>query len=345
MNAPMYDHHFFRPDETCRPVFIVGDARSGTTMLRLMLNRSPSIAVLSETWFATRVWERRWAFPPSTADGHFFFGRMVDSFIRLLNKIPDEFPLDLDRYRDNLSRGPRHLNRLLAELGSLLAKEEGKDRWGEKTPIHVEYIPLLSSMFPKACFVHIVRDPRDVISSQLRMPFISCSDPVAIALRWRRIVQGVEEQKERLGDRLISIRYEDLVALPGFHLAEACAQIDLKFDESMVRFHESARRYAPKQEHMAKLFSPVDNSAVSRWRCDLDAPTVAVIESVLQRQMHLFGYVASSEKGEGVDAAPLVSRILAAEQMRAEWEGAPYVDYIQMQRSEYRGLVETIVTR
>ena len=39
------------------PIFIVGCGRSGTTMLRLMLNEHPEIHIPNESWFLPRLWK------------------------------------------------------------------------------------------------------------------------------------------------------------------------------------------------------------------------------------------------------------------------------------------------
>lgn len=106
MIVPRYDHHFAGIDESCAPVFVVGAPRSGTTLMRLLLNAHPELAMLSETFWGTRVWDRRWAFPMSLQLEP-FRSRLLDTFIGLLaDDRRGDFPLDFSEYRRRVEAGP-----------------------------------------------------------------------------------------------------------------------------------------------------------------------------------------------------------------------------------------------
>jgi len=113
---PVYEHHFFEPNYDSEPVFVVGLGRSGTTMLRLMLHGHPSIAMLSETWFGPRVWERRWAFPMYSSVEP-FQSRLLNVFIGLLQKHSD-FPIDFEEYRNRVDdpKADRTIRNYLTKL-------------------------------------------------------------------------------------------------------------------------------------------------------------------------------------------------------------------------------------
>jgi hypothetical protein len=339
LRAPLHNSSFFRPDHESQPIFIVGDARSGTTMLRLMLNASPSVAVLSETWFATRIWERRWAFPPVEEARH-FFASLLDSFIALLGKIEHEFPVDMVAYRRAVLGGPLHLNRMLSELGQAYALREQKQRWGEKTPVHCEYVPILLEMFPKANFVHIVREPRDVIASQLRIGSLSSSDPLAIALRWRRIVREAIGFARSMPDHHLVLRYEDLVAAPEVELRNLCSHLGIAYEASMLDFHKGFGDYAPRQDHMRKLNEPLNATSIGRWRSDLDNATLTLVEMILFDDMVSLGYVPATRTDATQRA--LVERCVAAEVERTAWALRPYSDYVRLQRGGYRDLLQAL---
>lgn len=149
MLPPLYDNHFLRPDASAHPLFVVGLPRSGTTMLRLMLHRHPDVAMLSETWFATRVWDCRWGFP-MREQAEPFHSRLLDEFIALVSGGGrDDFPLDFVDYRSRVLAGPPHLTSFLSVLGDMWAEWERAVRWGEKSPIRLRYIEVLTAMFPR----------------------------------------------------------------------------------------------------------------------------------------------------------------------------------------------------
>ena len=141
------------------PVLVLGVRRSGTTLLRVMLDRHSELAVPDESYFV-----------PQLADRHL---RHVD---------PDEFVDDLRRI-DTLAEWDVPLEKVRARLTermpigtaigtvyAVYAEERGKARWGDKTPMYMQNLRLLERLFPDALFVHLIRDGRDAAMSFLSMP-------------------------------------------------------------------------------------------------------------------------------------------------------------------------------
>lgn len=342
IKPPLYDHHFFTPQPEIDPTFIVGMGRSGTTMLRLMLHRHSELAMLSETWFFPRVWERRWSHP-MREPAEPFRRRLLDTFIGLLQK-NDDFPIDFEIYRKAVQGGDASLARFLSELGSLWAERENANRWGEKTPIHIEYLDVLAKMFPSAHVLHIVRDPRDVAASLVEAPFNQCNNPVTFALDWLRTVETEEHfsrTTECASDRLLRVRYEDLVTSAEETLSHICAHIDVTYEEAMIEFQKAAEAYAPDQPWMDKLHQPISNGSIGRWRRDLDPDDVVAIEALCRHRMQEMGYEPASGTHEQRNSA-LASRIMEAQKAWESERDRMKTDHISMHRGDYRRMIETI---
>ncbi|HEX2030470.1 MAG TPA: sulfotransferase, partial [Actinomycetota bacterium] len=139
------------PDQ--RPFFIVACARSGTTLLRTILNRHPDVVVTPESHFITELWQRRRRYGPR--------GRVVQ-----LHRFVDDlqasrryrlWDLPADLLHEEVGRlegpAPSFADVVTAPFRAY-ARWKGKPRWGDKTPAYVEHIPLLASLFPDARFVH-----------------------------------------------------------------------------------------------------------------------------------------------------------------------------------------------
>jgi hypothetical protein len=341
---PLYDTHFFRPDVQARPIFVVGLPRSGTTMLRLMLHRHPDVAVLSETWFGPRVWDRRWGFPAREAK-KLFLPRLLDDFLRLLQSGDRaDFPHDLSDYRQRVLDGPPHLNRFLSVLGECWAAREGASRWGEKSPVHLRYISTLAAMFPSAVFLHIVRDFRDTIASLVAAPFTPMTDPVAFALQCRRDMELAERSASGLPPTAAFqvLRYEDLVHYPTHALQSVCGTAGVTYDEGMIDFHLAAQDYAPKQEWMAGLHQPLNAASTGRWRGDLASGDAVLVEAVLEQMLRRFGYELGTPENQLEPARKTVERLVAAHERREEEELRARQDWIGMHRGTYRALLERL---
>lgn len=201
--------------------FVVGVGRSGTTLLRLMLDAHPQLAIGPETQFVPDVLQS--ANPVDTIIGARTWG---------------DFDLDPTEFAHR-ARG-EDLAGVLRAFYSLYAESQGKPRWGEKTPGYVKNMDSIAAVLPEARFIHLIRDGRDVALSR-RARGMGADKPMArTANLWRRRIDGARAQARGLGDRYLELRYEDLVADPEPHLRRICEFIDLEFDEAMLRHDQGA---------------------------------------------------------------------------------------------------------
>lgn len=338
---PRYEQHFYKPNYEVAPIFVVGLGRSGTTLLRLMLHSHPAIAMLGETWFGPRVWERRWAFPIYD-DIEPFRSRLVDVFISLLRKHND-FPIDLDIYRDRVLSGPGSLSQLLTELGEIWKQKCGAERWGEKTPVHLEYIDVLARMYPRLRVLHIIRDPRDVAASLCEAEFAECDDAVAFALEWLDAVdteEGLKRAEVNLIGKVLRVHYEDLINAPVNTLKGVCSHIGEEFDSGMLEFQERSH-LAPDKPWMEGLERPLNSGSIGRWKEDLDRREARVIEAVCWKRMVEFGYESGNPDVSKQTIADM-ARLLTGLRERERERGRRWRDHVQMHRGDYRELLRTL---
>src|SRR3954468_22549156 len=145
--------------------FIVGVGRSGTTMLRAMLDSHPDLCIPGESHFLSsllRPWRRR----QLTEQGRVVPERLLAELAK--SRQFRNWGLDDDELRSTLSTDPRpDLADAVRRIYALHAHAAGKPRYGDKTPSYVESITPIGRLLPEARFVHLVRDGRDVALSQL----------------------------------------------------------------------------------------------------------------------------------------------------------------------------------
>lgn len=99
---------------------------------------------------------------------------------------------------------------LVDRIFERLANLNHKPRWGDKTPHHVRELVRLGKAFPKAKFIHIMRDGRDVSSSLRKKRWYGPT--IHAAWIWAESVRAGRLAGQALGsDRYIEIRYEDLI--------------------------------------------------------------------------------------------------------------------------------------
>jgi hypothetical protein len=218
-------------DQPCVP-FVVGVARSGTTLLRLMLDAHPELAIPPETHFAGRVIR---AFGPGGGGSEQALDAMVSS------PFWSDFGIsaaELRRTAADLSQeGPGLLLRCFYEA---YADRFDKPRWGDKTPPYLDQMLSIQQALPEACFIHVIRDGRDVALSI--MPLWFGPNTVEDAARqWTNRIAGARKQASEL-DRYAEVRYEDLVRDPAATLRRLCDLLALPWDKAMLDYHRSAER-------------------------------------------------------------------------------------------------------
>jgi len=132
------------------PLILLGVSRSGTTLLRVILDRSPGVAIPDESFFV-----------PLLARRH---GRTIDAerFLDDVSRIPTIRDWGVSvadvagRVRPGMPTGEA-----IAAIYEAYADAAGKPRWGDKTPMHMRHLALLDELFPGAQYVHLIRDGRD----------------------------------------------------------------------------------------------------------------------------------------------------------------------------------------
>ncbi len=207
---------------------VVGSPRSGTTLLRLMLDSHPELAIPPETGFLALA-------PRLRGRGD----RLRDRFFHALTTYGEpspawpDFEIPAAAFRSALleispftaAAGFRAFYRLYAE-------RFGKARWGDKTPLYCMQVDTIRRVLPEARFVHLVRDGRDAALSLRRMWFSPGHDIETQAAYWRRCVLAARRAGLGRPDYL-EVRYEDLVLRTRPTLERVCAFVGLAYHEAM----------------------------------------------------------------------------------------------------------------
>lgn len=247
------------------PFFIVGFQRSGTTLLRLMLDSHPELAVPLDT---VGLWARYDAKLPeyshlATAEDA---RRMVTDLVAEERIGLWQVPLTVDSvlaYR-RLPGFPG----IMDAFHLAYAAARGKRAWGDKDPGNMLRLSTIVRWFPEARVLHIVRDGRDACLSHKTQSF-GITDELACASAWREQVWWVRRMGELMGPtRYWEVRYEDLVGEPARQLMEACAFLGIAYSPSMLEYHRSVDRAIPREKrHIWPLAGePPRADNVGRWR-------------------------------------------------------------------------------
>jgi Sulfotransferase family len=252
--------------------FIVGSSRSGTTMLRLMLDSHPDLAIPPETGFLPAVSELE-------GQGEALRERFFEAIVSFPANAPawDDFQISAEAFRSRLGEiRPFTVADGIRLFYRLYAARFGKPRWGDKTPLYSHHLRAIQKLLPEARFVHLVRDGRDAAVS-LRERWFSPGHDIAVqATFWRDNLLAARREGNACR-HFLEVRFEDLVREPETALRRICGFIALDFRPEMLRHDERApQRLA---EHGARytadgslLLSREDRRRQQAQSCQLPAP-------------------------------------------------------------------------
>ncbi|HEY1707503.1 MAG TPA: sulfotransferase [Rhizomicrobium sp.] len=261
------------------PIFIGGVPRSGTTLLRVILDSHPNIFCGTELRVIqglAQLWRNAW---DSAAD-----------------PLRAAYGIDADTFR-------AIFRDLILSFLKPAWDRSGKPRLAEKTPSNFLAFAELRLLFPDSPLIHIIRDGRDVVTSRIErdLDLAPDIDPVAIAaLRARNWAEAMAMRARLLEDahfttHYFEVRYEDLVREPWRELARLFAFLGEPFDERVLAFHAVGREVHGTEEWSAEAVRrPIFTDSVGRFRRDLSPKALDAVIANAADALAALGYLEAS---------------------------------------------------
>jgi Sulfotransferase family len=267
------------------PLFVLGVRRSGTTLLRVILDRSESIAIPDESHFVPQLAHRHRG--PLSADRFADDLRRVPTLGRWGISVEDVLP----RLHDGMTTGEA-----IGAVFAAYAAAHGKLRWGDKTPAYMRHLGLLDALFPEASYVHLIRDGRDCALSFLRLPDEAATrtwahpeDAAGFARQWVTEIRAARELGARVGPaRYLEARYEQLADEPAEVVRVVCDFASLRYAPTMLE--PGAVALAEKPHHRRLVEPP---SRQRDWRREMSESEVRAFEAVSGSALANLGYELS----------------------------------------------------
>lgn len=196
------------------PVFIIGNPRSGTTILRQLVRKYLDINIGTESHFIVRLFQQIQRYGDLS---------VATNRRRLIADIAQEncfvrwrqsygFQLDTQRLEDEVQTPT--LRGVLDAIFTQFAAFAGRTRWGDKTPHYISNLPVLDALYPEAQYIHIIRDGRDMTLSLQKLSF-GPKNVIQAALYWKQGIQlGRTFGAPLPSSRYCEVSYETLMQKP-----------------------------------------------------------------------------------------------------------------------------------
>lgn len=233
-----------------RPIFVVGCQRSGTTMLRLVLDSHSQISCGPET-----------------------------RFLADLERITGSDWERLSQYGFSQEEWLSRIAVFFDGIQSDYAASRGKQRWADKTPLYALSLEFITRVFPDCQVIHVIRDGRDVaVSHRKRFGYRSS---VKSAVKWPRYIAAARQMGRLLPpDRFYELRYEDVVSNAEETLRSLFRFLDEPWEEGVLAYdrhtHDVPQKYsaeADRRRDGARTTAAIYASRVGSFRRELDPLT------------------------------------------------------------------------
>jgi hypothetical protein len=273
------------------PIFIVGCGRSGTTLLRVMLNKHSQIHIPEETWF----------FP--NLDEELRSGKLERTPEKIAKRIlelnPHHFPeldiLDLEYTINGLDL--LDISEIVASVNINFATKFIKSIWGDKTPGYVMHLDLIKKLYPNAKVIHLIRDPRDVVPSLLKYYSVGPQTKrwsTTIAYWKTHVEQGMMDGPKYFGKNYLEIRYEDLVQDSKVVLESIFSFLNLDYEAKILEYKVSNETVLKKWEWHGETLKPLNKDNINKWKTNISSRNIGLIELMTKDIMLQIGYKLSN---------------------------------------------------
>jgi len=265
------------------PVVIGGCARSGTTLMRVMLDTHPNIYCGPET-------------------GLLYIRTMTHRKISNLSRKLEIHEEDLKA----MMRGTASYFQFVETLFDHLRQRAGKPRWGDKSPQNALHLDRILHHFPDARFIHMIRDGRDTACSLRTFPQYRMVDGQRVELDTsnpldqcvRRWVHDVEAGMRYRGDpRYIEVKYEDLIESDEETLIRVFGFLGEPWDEQVTKYYEieSPGRSMDKMPQNPGATQPIYRSAHGRWRNEFTEEDKRMFKATAGDLLVMLGYEENND--------------------------------------------------
>ena len=274
------------------PIFMIGTQRSGSNLLRLMLNQLTEIA----SPHPPHIFERMHPLLANYGnldDDHNFY-QLIDDVCKLIELNPVEWQnVDLDRdtimSRCNDSRS---LAAIYGVVYDIYAESQSAKTWCCKSLVNIHYIDTIEAHFDNPKYIYLYRDGRDVALS-FQKAVVGEKHIYNIAKDWSETQDKAIGLIEKIDpERVFCISYELLTKSPRKVAKSLCTFLGVKYTDSMMDFYKTseAKNAASSSQLWGNVTNPIMSNNSGKYKTEMSADDIRIFESVAGHILDKLGY-------------------------------------------------------
>lgn len=270
----------------------MGCARSGTTLLGLMLQAHRRIAIPSETRLLLPIYFARERFGDLGREENRRL--LAEAVTGTGSNMFADLGLDPDEVTERIAAGGKTVGAAIGIVFRSFAERFGKPRWGDKRPAYHAHVWVVQRLFPDAQFINIVRDGRDCVASMRGHPMWA-DHPYWRVQTWMEAIDNAKQAQRRLRpDSFYELQYEQLVTEPEKTLSTLCEFLGESFHDAMLSPQQLADAVLPERKTWhARTRHEVSDATVGTFGERLEPWELQLCEEVMADHLRDYGYELS----------------------------------------------------
>jgi len=331
------------------PIFMIGTQRSGSNLLRLMLNQLPEVAAPHPPHILQRLMPMVPGYGDLAQNAN--FARLVDDVCQLVELNPvawDGVTLD----RAEIARRCRERS-LVAVFGAVydrMAETRAAQTWCCKSLANISYLDDIERYFGgTARYIYLYRDGRDVAVS-FRKAVVGEKHVYHIAREWGSTQRIALAHRKRIGvRRFFGICYEDITTQPERSMRRLCDFLGYRYTPSMLSFHETeeAKKAARSSDLWSNVVNPVMAGNSRKFLGEMSKAELALFECIAGDVLDTLGYErVATRHGEKAEFTEAEIQVFNQQNQRLKEEVMSKADPEDLKRRDRQaGLIQQIRQR
>lgn len=272
------------------PLFIIGTERSGTNLLRLILNSHPNIAIPHPPHIIKNFFKLEPLYGDLSRDAN--FKRLIWDVVKMVELHPYPWEIKIDRDRIFREVRERNLINVFFAIYDQYLESTHKKRWGCKSTFMIYHVALIRQYYHRAQLLYMVRDGRDVAASAKKSIFNHYSVYYTAQL-WKKEQQlGIYWLHKLSKDDIFLIKYEELLGNPEGILRALCAFLNEPYQENMLNFFDTpeAQKGCSLSAAWKNTANPIIKDNFGKFKTELRPREIDLFEAIAAQELDYFSY-------------------------------------------------------
>lgn len=272
------------------PIFIIGTERSGTNLMRIILNSHSNITIPHPPHILKNFFKLEPLYSDLKKDVN--FKRLIEDVVRMieLHPYPWEYRIDKEKIFNNVKE--RNLINIFFTAYDQYLGNTNKKRWGCKSTFMINHVGLIRCYRPQAKFIYMVRDGRDVAASAKKTIFNHYS-PYYTAKLWKKEQQiGIYWLNKLSKNDIFLLKYEELLNNPENRVKAICSFLDEPYEENMLKFFktEEAKKSSKISAAWRNTSKLIINDNCGKFKMELNKNKIDLFEAIAAPELDYFSY-------------------------------------------------------